>query len=224
MFCDSLFKKQGKAEKIILSYTMAFILPQTVLVFALKAEMLDVFRKVDVKSHYSLSKRKHLYQVVWQEIPFYMLQTGIGPTSVQHALDVLSLDMNISQIVNAGTCGSLRDDVFPEDLVVPEQVISQWDKTIQKPANISSNIQTVNTCITVRNSQNTQEFKSILIHQFKADIVDMEAWVVLDWAGKHGFPAYVLKCVSDRVGPQSPVDVKLHLPRCSQTLAEVLLL
>jgi nucleoside phosphorylase len=202
---------------------MTLILPQTVLVFALKGEMRDVFRKVEVKSHHSLSKRKHLYQVIWQEIPFYLLQTGIGPASVQQALDALLPDMNISQIVNAGTCGSLREDVFPRDLVVPEQVISQWDKTIQKPTNISSDIKTVNTCITVGNSENTHEFRSHLIRQFKADIVDMEAWVVLNWAGKHGFPAYVLKCVSDRVGPQSQSDVKQHMSACSKQLAKALL-
>jgi nucleoside phosphorylase len=223
LFCDSLFKKQGKVEKIILSYTMALMIPQTLLVFALKAEMLNVFRNVDVKSHLSISKRKHLYQVIWQEIPFYLLQTGIGPASVLHALDALPSNINISQIVNAGTCGSLRDDVLPCDLVVPKQVVSQWDTKIQKPTNIHLDIQAVNTCITVRHSQNSHEFRSQLIHQFRADIVDMEAWVVLDWAGKHEIPAYVLKCVSDRVGPQSPVEVAMHLPTCSKQLAKALL-
>jgi len=195
----------------------------TLIVFALKGELYSVFQKIDLKARYSLSKRKHLYHAEWQDIPFYLLQTGVGSGAVRDALDALPSDMEISRIVNAGTCGSLRDDLSPGDIVVPEKVIAEWDHTIQKPGKTPSDIQTVKTCITVGCSQNTVEFRERLKNQFKADIVDMEAWAVMDWACRHGIPAYVLKCVSDQVGPQSSVELKQHLPDCSQTLAEALL-
>lgn len=202
---------------------MVFVQENTLLVFALKAEMRYVLQQVNVKKSLSLTKKRILYHVQWQNRSFFLLQTGIGPGSVRKALSSLPADVRISHIVNAGTCGSLRDDISLGDVVTPENVISEWDKTIRNPQNSSAGTMSVKTCITVGYSQNTDDFRKKMIKKYKADIVDMEAWEVLRWAEEHTIPACVIKCVSDHVGPGSPVEARQRIYQCSLKLAEVLL-
>ncbi len=202
---------------------MKYLIPGTVLVFALKAEMHSLFKYLIVKRTIKQTKKRILYTAVQDDIPITLLQTGIGPCAVRNALDSIPPELKISQVVNAGTCGSLNDKMSPGDLVSPEQVICGWDKTVQIPAKPGPGIKIVNTCITTNYSQNTEEFRIELIDTYHADIVDMEAWTVLAWTEKNKIPTHIIKCVSDRVGSQSAVDSRRHMSLCSQKLAEVLL-
>jgi nucleoside phosphorylase len=209
---------------ITLSYTMVCFKADTLLVFALKAEMDQVFKQLDIVKVFPLTKRRVLYYADQQGIPLYLLQTGIGPTSVRQALDSLPGDIHITQVINAGTCGALRDDLSPGDVISPDKIVSGWNNTAFFPENTGQFIKTVKTCITIGYSQNTQNFRVNLIKNFHADITDMEAWAVLAWAsGKEEIPVYVIKSVSDQVGPASGKEARNNMPLCSRKLAEVLL-
>ncbi len=202
---------------------MTRIIPDMLITFALKAEMTELFLRINIRETYRFTKKQCLYTAEYNGIEFLALQTGIGPNAVSLGLNRLLPAHTVSRILNVGTCGALEDDLVPGMPVVPETVASTWDSRCFYPDLSGIAAHYVQRCVSVGNSENTEEFREDLIRKYRAQIVDMEAWSTLAWSDKQKIPASIVKVVSDRAGKNSQQEAKKSMPHCSKTISEFLL-
>lgn len=191
--------------------------------YALKAELKDFFSQICVLTTLRFTKKRYLYTAQYKGIEFHLLQTGVGPGAVALGLNNLPRTLSVTRILNIGTCGLLNNELEPGMLLMPEEVISTWDSRIFYPNATGIGISRVHRCVSVGKTERTEDFRMSLIKKYQAQITDMEAWTVLEWADKRKIPVTIVKAVSDRVGENSDYDVRKNMSLCSNNISEFLL-
>jgi len=203
---------------------MKYLTPNTLVVFALKSEIMPFFKEIKIQNEWRLADIPLLYQADIKGIPLFLLKTGVGSSNVEKAFTLLPTFLDISKIINIGTCGTLTQQVTLYDTVFPEKFISRKDSKAfflqQCPKDAACGL----TCLTLDKFLKAGDFSSELFQKrYSADLLDMEAWDVVKWAKKKSLDVLVIKCVSDLVGVNFHKTVKKNIPLCAHHLAQVLL-
>lgn len=146
--------------------------------------------------------------------------------------DPLLAGLSAPLVVSAGVCGALDPRLRPGDLVIPERVIDVAGvphplSPLHHRAAVARAGGPASTgpLITTRAVLTTSETKASLFARSGAVAVDMESAVIAARAAQSGYPALVVRAVSDDAGQSLPAEfIRLVTPEGRLRLAGALAL
>lgn len=173
------------------------------ILFALKRERRAFHRHFPIK--------QKLLSPCWAALcgarPVLALQTGVGTTAMQSALDWLFDNHRPKLILSAGYAGALHDDLKVGDTMLVSRVLDSGGEEWPVPWPGESYDCPL---LTMPHFIATPEEKRDLAIKHRARIVDMESAVVARECAKRGIPFGCLRAISDTVEPAlSPQIVRL---------------
>jgi adenosylhomocysteine nucleosidase len=117
-------------------------------------------------------------------------------------------------VVSAGVCGALDPRLRPGDLVIPEQVIDEAGVACPLAAThhraavgVAGATAWTGPLVTTREVVGTPETKASLFARSGAVAVDMESGIIAARAAQSGYPALVVRAVSDDAGQCVPWEL-----------------
>ena len=108
-------------------------------------------------------------------------------------------------VISAGACGALAPDLAVGRLVVPEAVIGPHGARLA--ATPAPPLARTGTLLTVTDAVHRPSDKARLWIETGAVAIDMESFVILEWAQASGVPATVIRGVSDAAASGVPADL-----------------
>lgn len=162
--------------------------------------------KGSVKSIDAINK-----QIFYANSQYNLLITGVGKISARLATNY-AISQGAEKFINAGICGSLRDDLPLFKLCYPQKV-----KDLEL-------IQSGSESIVINNKDNlTVGTVSLPLHggqereifQKHADIIDMEAFGVASAIENPKKSLKIIKCVSDFCQSGGSDEIKKNLPKAT---------
>jgi adenosylhomocysteine nucleosidase len=126
----------------------------------------------------------------------------------------LLVGLDAPLVVSAGVCGALDPRLRPGDLVIPDRVIDAVGVAhplapTHHRAAVARAGATVSTglLVTTREVVATPETKAALFARSGAVAVDMESAIIAERAAQSGYPALVIRAVSDDAGQSLPPEL-----------------
>jgi adenosylhomocysteine nucleosidase len=140
--------------------------------------------------------------------------------------------LDVPLVVSAGVCGALDPRLRPGDLVIPERVIDPAGTAYPlAPAHHRAAVAragapvSTGAVVTTRDVVATPETKASLFATSGAVAVDMESAFIAARAAGHGYPALVVRAVSDDARQELPPELtRLVTPEGKLRLASALAL
>ena len=127
---------------------------------------------------------------------------GLGAAHLATRLEMMPAP---ALVVSAGACGALAPELAVGALVVPETVLAPDGRRYATAA--VGGLRRHGMLLTTDHVLDTAAAKSRLWLSTGALAVDMESFVILDWAASRGVPALVVRGVSDPAARGVPADL-----------------
>ena len=138
---------------------------------------------------------------------------GLRAALCESRWDPLLAGLGAPLVVSAGVCGALDPRLRPGDLVIPERVIDAAgvSHSLSMPQHRAAVARagapaSTGPLITTRAVVTTPETKASLFARSGAVAVDMESAVIAARAAQSGYPALVVRAVSDDAGQALPPE------------------
>ena len=146
-----------------------------------------------------------------------LLISGEGMDQTADKLEIVlkHFENDIQCIINFGIAGSLKKNIDLASIHFVSKVLHE--DTLNNPVFYNSVAKEGITCVSVSKAVSSQDLAVILSE--KADIVDMELWIVAFLCAQHGIPFLSFKLISDFAFKRTDLSlIKKTMPQYNQKL------
>ena len=190
---------------------------------ALKTEVKPLLERVKIVDYVPIGVG-HLYRVEVKNREFAILRTGVGTEKSAKTLRLILQEMNVRNVLNIGTCGSLSDRVSVGAPLAIKSIVDEENNRYEcdmKWINKFDYEWETAKLVTAREGIVSRKQKREIIRLTDASIVDMEAAALAKICGEFGIHFSALKIATDFADHLAASHFKSNLLKTSKRLSRI---
>ena len=186
------------------------------IVAALKTELLPLIKFFNIDQIKSIGSGTLYYNR-----KLHLLQTGIGMNNARVMLSEYLETYHPERILNIGTAGALNPEVVIGSVMQVEIILNEtFDKIYTELISPGSVYLKKAALLTMSRAVVDQKRKEKLFNNYKADLVDMEAFALAGIAAAKNIRLSCIKVVSDNADNNASIDFKNNYKDAVKCLSE----
>ena len=186
------------------------------IVAALKTELLPLIKFFNIDQIKSIGSGTLYYNR-----KLHLLQTGIGMNNARVMLSEYLETYHPERILNIGTAGALNPEVVIGSVMQVEIILNKtFDKIYTELLSPGSVYLKKAALLTMSRAVVDQKRKEKLFNNYKADLVDMEAFALAGIAAAKNIRLSCIKVVSDNADNNASIDFKNNYKDAVKCLSE----
>ena len=186
------------------------------IVAALKTELLPLIKFFNIDQIKSIGSGTLYYNR-----KLHLLQTGIGMNNARVMLSEYLETYHPERILNIGTAGALNPEVVIGSVMQVEIILNKtFDKIYTELLSPGSVYLKKAALLTMSRAVLDQKRKEKLFNNYKADLVDMEAFALAGIAAAKNIRLSCIKVVSDNADNNASIDFKNNYRDAVKCLSE----
>ena len=186
------------------------------IVAALKTELLPLIKFFNIDQIKSIGSGTLYYNR-----KLHLLQTGIGMNNARVMLSEYLETYHPERILNIGTAGALNPEVVIGSVMQVEIILNEtYDKIYTELISPGPVYLKKAALLTMSRAVVDQKRKEKLFNNYKADLVDMEAFALAGIAAAKNIRLSCIKVVSDNADNNASIDFKNNYKDAVKCLSE----
>lgn len=163
------------------------------IIAALKAELVPLIQRYN-----ALQKERVASGTIFLSEKIHLLRTGVGMQKARDVLTAYLQKYHPYKIINVGTAGALNPNLTMGMVTEVVNIQSEYSDIVHiNPLYSNKQIFERANLLTVKEAVTDKQQKRKIFTEFKADIVDMEAYTLAKIASQNDIDFHCVKIISD---------------------------